>query len=196
MIVTKNTGPLDRFEEWYREAVVAEPALPDAMTLATADLNGTPSARIVLLKHADEQGFIFYTNLESQKGNELMENPLASVVFHWKSLKRQVRISGRVEVVSDREADDYFSSRPRGAQLGAWASAQSRIMPSSRQLEKNLAQYTAKFGVKKVPRPPFWSGYRIVPNEYEFWQERPYRLHTRERYYLQDDVWTVSYLYP
>ena len=196
MIVIKNTDPLDQFEEWYREAVVAEPALPDAMTLATADLNGIPSARMVLLKHADEQGFIFYTNLESQKGNELTANPLASVVFHWKSLKRQVRISGRVEVVSNREADDYFSSRPRGAQIGAWASAQSRIIPSKRQLEKNLAQYTAKFGVKKVPRPPFWSGYRIVPNEYEFWQERPNRLHTRERYNFQDEVWTVSYLYP
>ena len=110
--------------------------------------------------------------------------------------KHQVRISGRVEVVSNREADDYFSSRPRGAQIGAWASAQSRIIPSKRQLEKNLAQYTAKFGVKKVPRPPFWSGYRIVPNEYEFWQERPNRLHTRERYNFQDEVWTVSYLYP
>ena len=195
-MITQNCDPLDQFNEWYGEAVDSELALPEAMTLATANSNGIPSARMVLLKQADEQGFVFYTNLESQKGNELMDNPVACVVFHWKSLKRQVRISGSVEIVSDREADEYFSSRSRGAQLGAWASAQSSIMPSKRQLEKYLAQYTVKFGVKKIPRPPFWSGYRIVPHQYEFWQERPYRLHTRERYYFQDDVWTVSYLYP
>jgi pyridoxamine 5'-phosphate oxidase len=191
-----NKEPLEIFREWFAEAEKSEPGLAEAMTLATADLSGMPSARMVLLKEATENGFVFYTNLESQKGLELAENPKAALVFHWKSLKRQVRISGVVEPVSDLDADDYFASRARGAQIGAWASDQSRPMKSQFDLEKNVAIFTAKFGVSKVSRPPNWSGFCVIPSVVEFWEERPFRLHRRTLYCMENGDWSVSQLFP
>lgn len=188
--------PLEFFREWFADAENSEPGLAEAMTLATSDQTGMPSARMVLLKEATEKGFVFYTNLESQKGLELAENPKVALVFHWKSLKRQVRISGVVEPVSELEADAYFSSRARGAQIGAWASHQSRPMKSQFDLEKNVAKFTAKFGVSKVSRPPNWSGFCVIPTVVEFWEERPFRLHRRTLYRLENGNWSVSYLFP
>lgn len=196
MNYTKFPDPMAQFQEWYAEAAKAEPTLPDAMTLATADAQGRPSARMVLLKGADEQGFVFYTNMESRKGLELGQNSHAALVFHWKSVKRQVRVSGAVEQVGDSEADDYFASRARGAQIGAWASDQSRLMKSAHELEKRVAKFTAKFGVSRIPRPEFWSGYRLVPDEMEFWEERLFRLHSRLHYRRAGDGWTTSKLFP
>ncbi|NKB19646.1 MAG: pyridoxamine 5'-phosphate oxidase [Alphaproteobacteria bacterium] len=188
--------PLEFFREWFADAEKSEPGLAEAMTLATADQSGTPSARMVLLKEATEKGFVFYTNLASQKGLELAKNPKAALVFHWKSLKRQVRISGAVEPVSEMEADAYFESRARGAQIGAWASDQSRAMESQFDLEKNVAKLTAKFGVSKVTRPPHWSGFCVIPSAIEFWEERPFRLHRRILYRLENGEWSVRHLFP
>ena len=189
-------APLEFFLEWFAEAEKSEPGLAEAMTLATADHSGMPSARMVLLKEATERGFFFYTNLESQKGLELAENPKAALVFHWKSLKRQVRVSGVVEPVSELDADNYFASRARGAQIGAWASDQSRPMRSQFDLEKNVAKFTAKFGVSKVGRPSNWSGFCVIPSVVEFWEERPFRLHRRTLYRMENDAWSVRYLFP
>ena len=189
-------NPLEFFKEWFAAAENSEPGLAEAMTLATADRSGIPSARMVLLKEATEKGFVFYTNLESQKGLELAENPKAALVFHWKSLKRQVRVSGEVEPVSDMEADEYFASRARGAQIGAWASDQSRSMESQFDLEKSVAKFTAKFGVSKISRPSQWSGFRVIPSKIEFWEERPFRLHRRVLYRLENNEWSVSHLFP
>lgn len=188
--------PFEIFRRWYAEAKESEPALPDAMTLATADINGFPSARTVLLKSASENGFLFYTNLESQKGLELSENPKAALLFHWKSLKRQVRISGIVEPVGEDEADAYFASRPRGAQIGAWASDQSRPMNNQFELEKNVAKFTAKFGISKISRPKHWSGYCVVPKAIEFWEEGAFRLHRRVLYSFEDNEWNQVHLFP
>jgi len=193
---TEFPEPFARFQEWFAEAAREEPDLPDAMTLATADANGRPSARMVLLKAADERGFVFYTNMDSRKGRELGMNSHAALVFHWKSLKRQVRVTGAVERVSDTEADDYFASRARGAQIGAWASDQSRPMKSAHELEKRVARFTAKFGLSQIPRPQSWSGYRLVPDEIEFWEERLFRLHSRIHYQRTGDGWTTTYLFP
>ena len=189
-------NPFEIFGRWYAEAKESEPALPDAMTLATADINGYPSARMVLLKSACENGFVFYTNLESQKGLELSENPAAALLFHWKSLKRQVRISGIVEPVGEDEADAYFASRSRGAQIGAWASDQSRPMNNQFELEKNVAKFTAKFGISKISRPKHWSGYCVVPKAIEFWEEGAFRLHRRNLYSLEDNKWKQTNLFP
>ncbi len=196
MVDDNEKKPLDIFRKWFAEAEKAEPGLAEAMTLATADQSGIPSARMVLLKEATEKGFVFYTNLESQKGLELTDNPKAALVFHWKSLKRQVRVSGAVEQVSDVEADSYFASRARGAQIGAWASDQSRRMESQFDLEKNVAKFTAKFGVSKVSRPPNWSGFCVIPSAIEFWEERPFRLHRRTLYRLENGAWSASHLFP
>ena len=191
-----DTDPLALFREWLAEATQREPNDPTAMTLATVGADGQPSARMVLLKGADEQGFVFYTNLESQKAAELAANPRASLLFHWKSLRRQVRIDGTVTGVSDAEADAYFASRPRGAQIGAWASRQSRALESRFALEKRVAEYTAKFGLGSVPRPAFWSGYRVKPGRIEFWQDRPFRLHDRLVYTRDRERWRTDKLYP
>jgi pyridoxamine 5'-phosphate oxidase len=188
--------PLALFREWLAEATQREPNDPTAMTLATVSAEGQPSARMVLLKGADEDGFVFYTNLESQKASELTANPRASLLFHWKSLRRQVRIDGSVTAVSDAEADAYFASRPRGAQIGAWASRQSHALESRFALEKRVAEYTAKFGLSTIPRPAFWSGYRVRAERMEFWQDRPFRLHDRLVYTRSGEGWHTHKLYP
>ena len=188
--------PITRFNEWFEKAQQSEPDLPNAVSLATVGADGQPSLRMVLLKTVDERGFVFYTNLESRKGGELAENPLAALLFHWKSLKRQVRIEGPVETVSDAEADAYFATRDRGAQLGAWASDQSRPMAGRFDLEKRVAKYTAQFGVGPVPRPPFWSGFRLLPHRMEFWSERKFRLHEREQFTRDGAKWRVERLFP
>mgnify|MGYP003669302510 CR=1 FL=1 len=188
--------PMTQFHEWFAEAKAKESALPEAMTLATADADGVPDARMVLLKDADANGFVFYTNSDSTKGQELAANPRAALVFHWKALKRQVRVKGRVEQVSPGEADAYFASRARGAQIGAWASDQSREMDSTYDLEKSVARFTAKFGIGDIPRPPHWNGYRVVPDTIEFWEERLFRLHKRESFRRSGDGWRIARLYP
>ena len=193
---TSDTEPLALFREWLAEATQREPNDPTAMALATVGADGRPSVRMVLLKGVDDLGFVFYTNLESHKAADLAANPHASLLFHWKSLRRQVRIDGGVTGVSDAEADAYFASRPRGAQIGAWASRQSRPLEGRFALEKRVAEYTAKFGIGTIPRPAFWSGYRVRPERIEFWQDRPFRLHDRLVYTRNGDNWRTDKLYP
>ena len=188
--------PIDLFQSWFAEAVRAEPQDPNAVALATADASGRPSVRMVLLKDADARGFVFYTNLESRKGLELQANPRAALCFHWKSLDRQVRVEGGIEPVAEAEADSYFASRDRASQIGAWASQQSRPLESRFALERRLAEFTAKFHIGTVPRPPFWSGFRLVPETIEFWQERPFRLHDRTVYHRDGSAWSARKLYP
>ena len=190
--------PLRLFAAWFEEARRAESAEPDAMALSTVDRTGLPNVRMVLLKGFDERGFVFYSNQGSQKGLELAEHAAAAAVFHWKSLKRQVRLRGSVEQVSDAEADAYFASRARLSQIGAWASKQSAPLESRLAFEKAVAQATARYGLGPVPRPPFWVGYRIVPSVIEFWHDRPYRLHDRVEFRraAPDGGWTKTRLYP
>ena len=190
--------PFRLFATWLEEATASEPRDPNAMTLATVDADGMPDARMVLLKGADEAGFVFYTNLESQKARELAANPAAALVFHWKSSNRQVRVRGRVERVTDAEADAYFATRAKQSQIGAWASKQSAPLESRLAFEKQIALYAAKYAVGHVPRPPHWSGYRIVPTQIEFWQERPFRLHDRMVFSrnVPGEAWRKTRLYP
>jgi pyridoxamine 5'-phosphate oxidase len=191
------TDPFARFLEWMNEAWTHEPEDANAMTLATATADGTPSARIVLLKGADARGFVFYTNLESRKGEELAANARAALLFHWKPLGRQVRIEGRVEHVTHAEADAYYASRPRISRLGAWASDQSRVLANRAELERRLADYEAKYPGEEIPRPPHWSGFRIVPERFEFWQNMPFRLHDRTVYAkAADGSWATGKLFP
>ena len=192
----RKTDPIGLFREWFAEAQKGEPNDPNAMTLASATPEGRPSARMVLLKDADERGFTFFTNYESRKGRELLANPQGALLFHWKSLRRQVRAVGRIEPVSDAEADAYFATRARGNQIGAWASDQSRPLESRFVLEKKVAQFAAKFGLSKVPRPPHWSGFRLVPDEIEFWKDGMFRLHDRLMFYRTADGWRTEQLYP
>lgn len=190
--------PFQLFAAWLEEASATEPRDPTAMTLATVDADGMPNARMVLLKGADERGFVFYTNLRSQKGQELDAQPKAALVFHWKSVNKQVRVRGPVERVSEEEADAYFATRPKQAQIGAWASNQSAPLESRLAFEKAIALAAAKYGLGEVPRPPFWSGFRIVPLSIEFWQDRPFRLHDRI-VFKRDTIgmpWTKTRLYP
>jgi pyridoxamine 5'-phosphate oxidase len=188
--------PFEQFRVWFAEAEKSEPNDPNAMTVATATPDGVPSARMLLLKGWDERGFVFYTNLESRKGEELTANPRVALLFHWKSLRRQVRIEGPAEAVSEAEADAYYASRARLSRIGAWASQQSRPMPGRGALLKRVAKYEATYFGDKVPRPPFWSGLRVVPERIEFWQDMPFRLHDRTVYTRSGQGWDVVKLYP
>lgn len=195
---TEADEPMRLFAAWLGDATQSEPRDPTAMTLATVDTDGLPNARMVLLKNADADGFVFYTNTESQKGNELAANAKAALVFHWKSLNRQVRVRGHVERVTPEEADAYFATRPKQAQIGAWASQQSRSLESRLAFEKAVAINAAKYALGTVPRPPHWSGFRIVPSSIEFWHDRPFRLH--DRIVFKRDKpgapWSKTRLYP
>jgi pyridoxamine 5'-phosphate oxidase len=195
---TQADEPLRLFKAWFEDATRTEPADPNAMALATVGADGMPNVRMVLLKDFDERGFVFYTNVDSQKGRELDAHATAGLVFYWKSLKRQVRIRGTVETVTAAEADAYFASRPRLAQIGAWASKQSSPLESRLAFEKAVALYTAKHAVGTVPRPPNWSGYRIIPLSIEFWHDRPYRLHDRVEFRRGAPglPWNKTRLYP
>lgn len=188
--------PLAVFANWLKEAGSSEPNDPNAMTLATVDASGMPDARIVLLKDLDERGFTFYSNLESAKGRELAAHPQAALVFHWKSLRRQVRVRGVIEPVTAEEADAYFASRARESRIGAWASHQSHLLESRAVLEQRVAEETARFDGQDVPRPPHWSGWRLVPVSIEFWRDRPFRLHDRMRFVRWQGGWTTERLYP
>jgi pyridoxamine 5'-phosphate oxidase len=188
--------PIALFVEWLEAALKAEPNDANAMTLATIDDEGMPDARMVLLKGVDEAGFTFFTNFESAKGSELLAHPKAALVFHWKSLRRQVRVRGDVTPVTEAEADAYFASRARSSQIGAWASDQSRELPDRLALERRIAEMGFKFGLAPVPRPPHWSGFRLAPRSLEFWRDRPFRLHERLAFDRVEGGWTVKRLYP
>jgi pyridoxamine 5'-phosphate oxidase len=188
--------PYALFRAWFEEAKEREPSDPEAMALATVDESGLPDARMVLLKDWSESGFVFYTNAESAKGRQLAATMKAAALFHWKSLRRQVRLRGPVELVSDAESDAYFASRPRDSRIGAWASRQSRPLESRFALEKAVAVEAARFGLGEVPRPPYWRGYRIVPQAIEFWADRPFRLHDRVRFTRAEAGWMKDRLYP
>lgn len=196
--------PFRLFRDWMAEASRTEPNDPNAMTVATSTPDGTPSARIVLLKDLDARGFVFYTNKQGRKGTELRANPRAALLFHWKTLGRQVRIEGAVEDVSDAEADAYYASRPRISRLGAWASEQSRPLAGRHELERRVAELDARYPGDDIPRPPHWSGFRVVPEALEFWQDMPFRLHDRRTYLRAGPQagdgagggWTIGRLYP
>jgi pyridoxamine 5'-phosphate oxidase len=190
--------PFARFAAWYAEAVKAIPEEPNAMVLSTVGADGRPSARVVLMKGFDARGFVFYSNAESRKGLELAAKPAASLNFHFRPLGRQVRVEGFTELVSKQEADAYFATRPRGSQVGAWASAQSAPLPSRATLEARVAEVEAKYQGKPIPRPPHWHGYRLVPDRMEFWVGRENRLHERELFTRAspEASWTVQHLYP
>ncbi|MBN8532303.1 MAG: pyridoxamine 5'-phosphate oxidase [Alphaproteobacteria bacterium] len=188
--------PFSLFAQWFEEARYSSMREPNAMTVATATKSGIPSARVVLLKHADENGFVFYTNLGSRKGQELQDNPRAALCFHWMPLGKQVRVDGAVEQVSTDEADAYFQSRPRKSRIGAWASKQSQELKTRMELEQRVLETTAKFGFGNIPRPPYWSGFRVIPEKIEFWQEAPFRLHNRILYTRENGGWKISRLFP
>jgi pyridoxamine 5'-phosphate oxidase len=194
---TEAAEPFRLFAEWLDDAVKSEPNDPNSVALATVDEEGMPDVRMVLLKGFDEQGFVFYTNFESTKGREILSSMKAAMCFHWKSLRRQVRVRGPVEIVSDAEADAYYATRPRGSRIGAWASKQSRPLESRFALEKAVAEYTARYAIGEIPRPPYWSGFRIKPQTIEFWHDRPFRLHDRIMFSRTDaGVWEKTRLYP
>jgi pyridoxamine 5'-phosphate oxidase len=188
--------PFEKFRDWFAEAGQAEPNDPNAMAVPPPTPDGRPSVRMVLLKEWDARGFVFYTNMESRKGEELNANPHAALLFHWKSLRRQVRIEGAVALVSDAEADAYYASRARLSRIGAWASQQSRPLPGRGALLLRVAKYEATYPVGPVPRPPFWSGYRVRPERFEFWQDMPFRLHDRMVSVRSAEGWDTMKLYP
>ncbi|QPC86997.1 pyridoxamine 5'-phosphate oxidase [Mesorhizobium sp. NBSH29] len=194
---TEAEEPFLLFSRWLADANESEPNDPNAVALATVDTEGLPDVRMVLLKEFDEHGFVFYTNFESAKGSEILATMKAAMCFHWKSLRRQVRVRGPVEIVTDAEADAYFETRPRGSRIGAWASKQSRALESRFALEKAVAEYTARYAVKSIPRPAYWSGFRIVPQAIEFWHDRPFRLHDRLVFSRDEKgTWEKHRLYP
>jgi len=195
---TEENEPYALFDAWLADAGRSEPNDPNAVALATVDEDGLPNVRMVLLKGFDERGFVFYTNFESRKGTEILAARKAAMCFHWKSLRRQVRIRGEVEIVGDAEADEYYASRPRGSRIGAWASKQSRPLESRFALEKAVAEYTARYAVGTIPRPPHWSGFRIRPVSIEFWHDRPFRLHDRIEFRRTADGkgWEKVRMYP
>jgi pyridoxamine 5'-phosphate oxidase len=190
--------PLVLFRDWMAEAEKSEPNDANAMALATADASGQPNVRMVLLKGFDARGFVFYSNAESAKGGELAANPRAAINFHWKSLRKAVRVQGAIARVTDEEADAYFATRPKDSQIGAWASPQSRPMEGRWVFEKRIAEYALKYGLAKVPRPPYWTGWRLSPLRLEFWRDRPFRLHDRLVYARGDihSAWTTERLFP
>jgi pyridoxamine 5'-phosphate oxidase len=191
-----SNDPFAHFQAWMAEAEASEPADPNAMTVVSATPDGKPSGRILLLKGVDPRGFVFYTNKESRKAGELAANSQVALLFFWKSLGRQIRIEGVVEHVTDAEADAYYASRPRISRLGAWASDQSRPLTSRAVLEQRLAEYEAKYPGEDIPRPPHWSGYRVLPARFEFWQNMPFRLHDRTTYEQAPGGWTIGKLFP
>ena len=193
---TNRDEPFVLFRQWYREAEEKETDLPAAMSVATADSRGRPSSRMVLLKGFDETGFVFYTNLESRKADDIAGNHHVALLFHWKSLRRQVRIEGTARLVNEAMADAYFATRDRGSQIGAWASRQSRPMTGRHELEKEVALHAARFGIGKIPRPPFWSGYCVVPSHFEFWDDGKFRLHERVVFDRTEDGWQTQRLFP
>lgn len=194
---TQAAEPFQLFAQWLEEAGKSEPNDPNAVALATVDADGLPNVRMVLLKGFDDRGFVFYTNFESAKGREILGAMKAAMCFHWKSLRRQVRVRGPVEVVSDEEADAYYASRPRGSRIGAWASKQSRPLESRFALERAVAEYTARYAVGSIPRPSYWSGFRILPQSIEFWHDRPFRLHDRVMFSrAANGGWKKTRLYP
>ncbi|NML74522.1 pyridoxamine 5'-phosphate oxidase [Rhizobium sp. S-51] len=195
---TEENEPFALFGSWLKDAEASEINDPNAVAVATVDENGLPNVRMVLLKGYDSRGFVFYTNFESQKGQEILGQKKAAMCFHWKSLRRQVRLRGEVEVVSDAEADEYFHSRPLGSRIGAWASKQSRPLEGRFALEKSVAEYTARYALGSVPRPPHWSGFRIKPVSIEFWHDRKFRLHDRIEFRREspDAPWHKVRMYP
>ncbi len=195
---TEENEPFTLFGAWLKDAEASEVNDPNAVAVATVDENGLPNVRMVLLKEFDTRGFVFYTNFESQKGREILGQKKAAMCFHWKSLRRQVRLRGEVEVVSDEEADTYYRSRPLGSRIGAWASKQSRPLESRFALEKAVAEYTARYAFGDVPRPTYWSGFRIRPTSIEFWHDRKFRLHDRIEFRREtvDSPWTKVRMYP
>jgi len=195
---TEASEPFALFRDWLADAERSEPNDPNAVALATVDEQGLPDVRMVLLKSHGDDGFVFYTNFESAKGREILGRPKAAMCFHWKSLRRQVRVRGPVEIVSDAEADAYYATRARGSRIGAWASKQSRPLESRFALEKAVAEYTARYAIGAIPRPPHWSGFRIRPVAIEFWHDRPFRLHDRVQFAREtpESGWTKTRLYP
>lgn len=196
--IVRTDDPLALFGAWMEEAAKSEPNEPNAMSLASVDAEGRPNVRMVLLKEADARGFVFYTNFESAKGRELIVRPYAALCFHWKTVRKQVRVRGPVAPVSEAEADAYFATRPKDSQIGAWASVQSRPMQGRFALEREVAKFAAKYALGKVPRPPYWSGFRLFPVEIEFWRDRPFRLHDRLLYRRAgpNEPWRTERLYP
>jgi pyridoxamine 5'-phosphate oxidase len=188
--------PFDLFDSWFAEAKAAEPNDPDAMAFATADKAGRPSVRMVLLRRAGPEGFAFFTNLDSRKGLELADNPYGALLLHWKSLRRQVRAEGRVEPVSEHEADEYFAGRARESRIGSWASDQSRPLSSREVFEARYREVAERFEGRDVPRPPRWAGFRLIPDRIEFWSDRPHRLHERRLFTRTDSGWDEGLLYP
>ena len=193
---TQSAEPYALFAQWLNDATATEPNDPNALALATVDGDGLPNVRMVLLKGFDAHGFVFYTNYESNKGRELLGARKAAMCFHWKSLRRQIRVRGPVTTVPDEEADAYFASRPRGSRIGAWASAQSRPLESRFALEKAVAEYTARYAIGEIPRPRHWSGFRLEPSSIEFWHDRPFRLHDRVLFEAEGAGWRKTRLYP
>jgi pyridoxamine 5'-phosphate oxidase len=188
--------PFEQFFIWFEEAKASQIPEANSMILATAAINAKPSSRVLLLKKVDSKGFIFFTNYESRKGRELLENPFASLTFYWKELERQVNVEGKVEKISEKESEEYFTARPRGSQIGAWASSQSSSIPSRAFLEEKFKYWKEKFAGQLVPKPPFWGGFRLLPERFEFWQGRPNRLHDRFQYVKAGKDWKIARLCP